>query len=505
MYSRLTSVLVVLGLTAASGFSQIIGFPFPVPGSRYPGGGGGGSPFPGGGRRTRADQGPVQTFDGTLRKISSIELVIESDEQLETTIALSNSTHYYLQASDAIGRGSNAPSSTAKRVDFQPGDVISVDATQDDNSHYHASKVILVKTALQAEGTTRPAKPSDTRSDSSLGGSNSDDDRPRLKRTAPQDASNPPPNNSSSSSGPSSNDSDQPTLKRSSRPSSTSPDDFPQSASASRPSIHADDVGGVTRLPDAPVVDDRGGSVARRTDRDEDPVIENAREAAFSFVETLPNYVVKQFTTRYGTEAARGGKTSWRAIDTVTADVVSEDGKESYKNILVNGKPPREAVEKTGAWSSGEYASLLQDILSTQTDADFHGQHATTIVGRAAYRYDLSVQKANSHWHVYAASESYSPEYTGSIWIDKQNYRVLRIELAAQKLPKSFLLDTVESAVDYDYVQIGDGKFLLPSHSEALSCVRGTSDCTRNVIDFRNYRKFGAETSITFETDKADK
>ena len=49
---------------------------------------------------------------------------------------------------------------------------------------------------------------------------------------------------------------------------------------------------------------------------------------------------------------------------------------------------------------------------------------------------------------------------------------------------------------------IGDQKFLLPAHSEALSCIRGTAECTRNVIDFRNYRKFGADTSIKFETDK---
>ncbi len=112
------------------------------------------------------------------------------------------------------------------------------------------------------------------------------------------------------------------------------------------------------------------------------------------------------------------------------------------------------------------------------------------------------MQRPNSHWHVYAASESYTPEYNGSIWIDKQNYRVLRIELSAQKLPRTFLLDTVESAVDYDYFTIGDGKFLLPAHSEALSCVRGTGDCTRNVIDFRNYKKFTADTSITFDADK---
>jgi len=234
----------------------------------------------------------------------------------------------------------------------------------------------------------------------------------------------------------------------------------------------------------------------------DDEFIDQAREAAFSFTETLPNYVVKQYTTRYATTVARGGKTSWQALDTVTADVIEEDGTEKYKNILVNGKPPREDVEKTGSWSRGEFSSLLLDVLSPLTNADFHGKRSTTIVNRAAFRYDFSVEQPNSHWHVESESQSYLPAYTGAIWIDKENYRVLRIELAAQSMPRGFPLDQVESAVDYDYVFIGDAKYLLPVHSEALSCGRGTTGCTRNVIEFRNYKKFTADTSITFDADK---
>jgi hypothetical protein len=59
--------------------------------------------------------------------------------------------------------------------------------------------------------------------------------------------------------------------------------------------------------------------------------------------------------------------------------------------------------------------------------------------------------------------------------------------MSAVDMPRSFALDAAESAVDYDYVLIGESKYLLPVHSEALSCLRGTSDCTRNVIEFRDY------------------
>ena len=68
-------------------------------------------------------------------------------------------------------------------------------------------------------------------------------------------------------------------------------------------------------------------------------------------------------------------------------------------------------------------------------------------------------------------------------------------------MPKEFELDTVECAVDYDFVTIGDNRFLLPVHSEILSCERRNGYCSRNVIDFRDYRKFTADSSIKFDQD----
>jgi hypothetical protein len=357
------------------------------------------------------------------------------------------------------------------------------------------------------------------------GNPDSDDDRPRLHRSSPPGTDGTqnapverdsqtvsrvpaPPVPPAPPAPPDPNDPGPPVLRRGAPQRSSTASSPPLIAEndpspASRPSIHADEINGVTRTPGAPVVDANGGTadggIERRFPSTGDPVIDKAREAAYSFSETLPNYVVKQFTTRYQTEAAHGGQTSWRAVDTVSADVVSEDGKESYRNILVNGKPPKEAVEKTGSWSTGEYSSVLLDVFSPGTQADFHNKRSTTIVNRAAWRYDFSVDQPNSHWHVYAAAESYNPEYIGGIWIDKENSRVLRIELAARNMPRAFPLDTVESSVDYDFVPIGDGKFLLPVHSEALSCERGTSICDRNTIDFRNYKKFSADTNITFD------
>jgi hypothetical protein len=470
MVNRPGSLLLFVCLVAGGALSQT-SFPGQYPGQGPSPQGGSSNPFPGsgGGTLTRPkNQASAVTINGILRRMSDDDMIVQADDKRIMAIALGITTKYY-KASGAMIKG----------ADMQPGDHLNIDAAQDDKGNYHAKNVTQVKlgTAAERAAASQPVNPS------TVGG----------------------PANSSVPSPPNPNDPGPPRVRRGVPPPNSDPPLVARSDSPApgRPSIHADDVNGVTRAPGAPVVDtspaggDRSNHQTFRSSGD--PVIDKAREEAFSFAETLPNYVVKQFTTRYGTEAARGGQTSWRALDTVTADVVSEDGKESYRNILINGKPPREAVEKSGTWSTGEYSSVLLDVLSPGTDADFHNKRSTTIVNRAAWRYDFSVDRPNSHWNVHASAESYNPEYVGAIWIDKENSRVLRIELAARNMPRTFPLDTVESSVDYDFVLIGDAKFLLPVHSEALSCERGTNGCGRNSIDFRNYRKFSADTNITFD------
>src|SRR5262249_3841238 len=97
-------------------------------------------------------------------------------------------------------------------------------------------------------------------------------------------------------------------------------------------------------------------------------------------------------------------------------------------------------------------------------------------------------------------SQLYYPALAGSIWIDKETSRVLRIEQQGKNMPKAFVFDTVETTADYDFVRLGTtGPFLLPVEAEVLSCTRGTSFCSRNKIEFRNYRKFGAESDIVFD------
>jgi hypothetical protein len=229
----------------------------------------------------------------------------------------------------------------------------------------------------------------------------------------------------------------------------------------------------------------------------DDPIIAKAREAAASYLESLPNYLVQQMTTRYQSDRPKSG---WTALDIVTADVTVQDGLESYKNIKVGNKSvntPMDQIE--GTRSTGEFSTMLEQLLENGA-AKFRAGGTDTIHNRSAYKYSFEIPRELSRWRIESPSQLYYPATKGTIWIDKETSRVLRIEQQGKPMPALFPFDTIESTTDWDFIRLGTaGPYLLPVEAEVLSCQRGTSICSRNKIEFRNYRKFGAETNITFD------
>jgi hypothetical protein len=229
----------------------------------------------------------------------------------------------------------------------------------------------------------------------------------------------------------------------------------------------------------------------------DDPVITKAREASLAYSETLPNYLVQQMTTRYQSDHPKSG---WQALDIVTADLTYQDGRESYKNIKVGNKAVNTSMDEIpGTRSTGEFSTLLEQLFEDNA-AKFRPGGQDTIRNRSAYVYSFEITRELSRWRVEAPSQLYYPAVKGSIWIDKETSRVLRIEQSGKGMPALFPFDTLETTADYDFIRLGTtGPYLLPVEAEVLSCQRGTSICSRNTIEFRNYRKFGAETNITFD------
>jgi hypothetical protein len=300
-----------------------------------------------------------------------------------------------------------------------------------------------------------------------------DDSKPKLIRPVPSD---PPP-------APAASD-DRPKLVRAQ--AAEAPQPKTEAVPAPRPQPEAEAVPAYIHV--------RTGPMPTHPD---DAVIAKAREAAANFLESLPRFAVKQNTTRYVQEQARG---QWQAQDVVTANLAFKDGSENYTDIKVNNKPSNKA-ETTGLHTTGEFGTIMNNLFDPDTGANFTKATQVQIRGHKAWRYAFSVIRTRSDFRVETPSQLFYTPYEGTVWIDADTFRLLRIEMQATELPKAFPFDTVEMNIDYDYIRLeGSAQFLLPTETEALNCIRGTPVCMKNTTSFRNYVKFDAKSDIIFDT-----
>ena len=409
---------------------------------------------------------PTLTAEGMTLSNDSKKLVIHTQDGRWLTMTLNDQTKWSRAGNDI----------TAAKI--IPRTTVRVEAAEDEEAYLTATQVELLKDAPVESESAAGNRPSGSQPVS-------DDDliRPTIMHD-PVEVPNRP-------------------VLRHGKPSRTdeSSDDAdatPKTAASAKPAPRSKetDSSGANKSSTDFSIDGRP-AVAKNAPGSE--LLDKTKDWAGTFTNGLPNFVCQQFTTRY-TEVSRSE--GWQAQDVITAKVVYEDGKEGYHDISIGGKKTTKTMlDLGGSTSTGEFASMLASIFDPVRNTDFKFYRSTTVSNSDAAIYDFKVSLPRSDWTITIGGQTLRPAYSGSVWIDKSSAQVRRIELQADNVPKDFPLDEVQSAIDYESVSLGTAKFLLPTHAENLSCQRGSSFCTKNAIDFRDYHKYSGESTVTFGKD----
>ncbi|MDT5261973.1 MAG: hypothetical protein QOC61_977, partial [Acidobacteriota bacterium] len=206
-------------------------------------------------------------------------------------------------------------------------------------------------------------------------------------------------------------------------------------------------------------------------------VLAKARAATLDAVAQMPDFVVKQLVTRsYALEQTQNWKVSDRLVVGVTYRV--SEG-EQYRLLNIDGtSAPTTGAEKGdykeagGASSTGEFVSILKGLFEDDSHAEFKPLDTDTLRGRRALVYTYDIKKVNSKWLLDHGDSSVIAAHRGKVWIDREKFRVLRVESASYDVPSSFAITASNIAVDYDWVTIpGQGEYLLPSRSVIVMTV----------------------------------
>ncbi len=249
-------------------------------------------------------------------------------------------------------------------------------------------------------------------------------------------------------------------------------------------------------------------------------VLDGARALALQYTERLPDFICTQVTHREitgqtsfgspfnGASSSRGprGPASADHSPSDTSDVIEEkltffNQMEHYEVVTVNGKKAagKEHMNFAGAISAGEFGSALYNIFDPRSHASFAWDRFASLGGRrvAVFKFHVSsesgtiVMDRDTDQKILAAN-------SGRLFIDPVTMQVLRIT-SELELPIEFPIKTAMTTVDYKPVIIAGQTYILPSRSEIR--LKDNARLYVNRIEFQNYHKFAAESTIHYDND----
>lgn len=228
--------------------------------------------------------------------------------------------------------------------------------------------------------------------------------------------------------------------------------------------------------------------------------IEDVRANALNYSKSLPDFVCTEVIKRFS--PLRPGM--WTLQDSLNLRLSYFGQIEEHKLELINGKPTMRTYDSVGgATGVGQFAGSLHTIFDPASAAVFQWRRSRTMQGRRVSEYRYQVEGKNSRfvltYRVPGDSQRVTVGFHGVVEVDEATRVVVRFTLEADNIPRGFPITSSSTTVRYEHADVGGRMYLLPHDAETEMRGRVTA---RNVIEFREYRKFEAESKITFAPDK---
>jgi hypothetical protein len=246
----------------------------------------------------------------------------------------------------------------------------------------------------------------------------------------------------------------------------------------------------------------------RPSEEEASQLLARARETTLAAAKAMPDFVVRQQIRRL---AAKGTTKNWAVQDRLTLAVsYRESAGEQYKLLTVNGVPVANPTQERGGYydqvggatSTGEYVGMLSELFDERSKTDFQLSDAEGLRGRQTAVYEYRIRREHSSSRItFDRLRTVVVGVRGRVWVDRETFRILRLESISTDIPADFPVTAASSVVDYDWVDISGRKYLLPVRAvvEATQAQEGLTYQIRNDIRFSGYQKYGTEIRIIEE------
>ena len=187
-----------------------------------------------------------------------------------------------------------------------------------------------------------------------------------------------------------------------------------------------------------------------------------------------------------------------KRIDAVTATVSFENGTEHYAEVRQNEKP-RPSIESVGgAWSEGEFGTLLrqtQALLSTDLPI-LEGY--SEVDGTTVAIYQIHVMAYQSPWDLQVRTQHVRVPFNTKVWVSEADGEILKIERISTSVRADTGISEIQWNVVLKQVELNGRTWLLPTSGEYAVSYKDSDHREWNMMQFSNYHRYGSEVAIRF-------
>jgi len=224
-------------------------------------------------------------------------------------------------------------------------------------------------------------------------------------------------------------------------------------------------------------------------------ILSRIREGAISYADRLQDFVCNRVTVR--SAGVVSPHTRWKRLEIQEHELAYVGHREQQRLLKVNGQPPESGQKiKGGYFSPGsEFGSYFQKVFDPAAKAEFTWDHEAQTDGGLVCVFRYSVPLSTSTWSVSANGQEFRLAHHGLVDASCDTGAVVRLRLETEA-PNHEPVG-IQTDIYYGSVQIAGKQFLLPVKVEEIA--RYLSQLTKVEMQFRDYRKYSADSTITFK------
>jgi hypothetical protein len=225
-------------------------------------------------------------------------------------------------------------------------------------------------------------------------------------------------------------------------------------------------------------------------------LLEKSRLANNRLYADLKSFVCQEEIQRFKGDT-RGSKT--RSIDHVSANLSFENGVERYYDVRQNTRSLPSISALSGAWSEGEFGTLLQQTEQLLESQSVSFIDSTTLAGTAAAIYRFSVSEDDSPWDLEVSSKHYRLPFTTDVWISTATGEILKITRRSISIPEETRISEIDWDVTLAAIDLNGKTWRLPSAAAYSVSYAESKRREWNQMSFTGYHRYGSESLLRFD------